>query len=104
LIEIHGVADSIAIYLHILQERLTCIPDGFQEGALQTTGKDSRSICTDCQTCCNVVQPNLSDSGLGGHLCAGSRCSGRFWASSERITECGRSGRCRVSVGGYSES
>jgi hypothetical protein len=72
LIEIHGVADSIVIYLHILQERLTCIRDGFQEGALQTAGKDSCSICTDSQTCYNVVQSNLSDSGLGGHLCGGS--------------------------------
>jgi hypothetical protein len=61
------MADSIAIYLYIFQERETCIRDGLQEGALQTAGKDSGSICSDGQTCCNVVQLNLSVSGLGGH-------------------------------------
>jgi hypothetical protein len=60
-------ADSLTLYLHIFQERLSCVWDGLQQGALQTAGKDSYSICTDTQTCCNVVQLNLSDGGLGGH-------------------------------------
>jgi hypothetical protein len=62
------VADSRVIYLHIFQERLSCIGNGLQEGALQTTNKDYQSICSDSQTCCNVVESNLSDSGLWGHF------------------------------------
>jgi hypothetical protein len=62
------VADWIGIYLYFFQERLNCIGNGLQEGALQTVAKDSCSICTDSQTCYNVVQSNLSDSGSRGHF------------------------------------
>jgi hypothetical protein len=68
------VADSMVIYLHIFQERLSCIRNCFQAGAPEAAGKDSHGICTGYQTCYNVVQPNLSGSGLGGHLCGGSWC------------------------------
>jgi hypothetical protein len=55
------------MYLYIFQQRLCCVRYGCQEGALQAAGKDFQSIRSDGQTCCKVVQSNLSDSGLGGH-------------------------------------
>jgi hypothetical protein len=64
--------DSMVIYLHIFQQRLSCIGDSLQERALQTTNKDIQSICSHSQTCCNVVESNLSDSGLWGHFWGGS--------------------------------
>jgi hypothetical protein len=67
------VADPMVVYLHIFQERLSCIGNGLHEGALQSTNKDFQSICSNSQTCCNVVESNLSDSGLWGHLCGGSQ-------------------------------
>ena len=66
-------ADLLAMYLHIFQDRLGCISHGCQEGALQTAGKGFQSAYSEIQTCCNVVQSNLSDIGLGGHLGGGSR-------------------------------
>src|SRR5258708_3121015 len=63
-----AVADSVVMYLYIFQQRMSCVGDSFQEGALQVAGKDFQSICSDGQTCCNVVESNLSDSELGGHL------------------------------------
>ncbi|KAJ7936063.1 hypothetical protein B0H13DRAFT_1853763 [Mycena leptocephala] len=60
---------------YIQQLRLNCVRDGCQ-GALQAAGKNFQSICSDGQTCCNVVESNLSDSGLGRHLGDGSRVSG----------------------------
>jgi hypothetical protein len=66
-------ADSLAMYLHIFQDRLGCISHGCQEGALQTAGKGFQSTYSEIQTCCNVFQSNLSDSGLGGHLGGRSR-------------------------------
>jgi hypothetical protein len=56
------------VYLHIFQERLSGVGNGLEEGSLEATGKDSHSISGDSQTCYNVVQPNLSDTELGGHL------------------------------------
>ncbi len=61
-------ADSLTMYLDIFQERLGCISHGHQEGAIQTTGKCFQSTYSEIQTCCNVAQSNLSDSGLEGHL------------------------------------
>jgi hypothetical protein len=58
------VTDSMVIYLHIFQERLSCHGNGLQGGALQITNKDFQSVCSNSQTCCNVVESNLSDSGL----------------------------------------
>lgn len=62
------VADPKIIYLYIFQERLSCIGNSLQEGAVQTTNKDFQSICSNSQTFCNVVESNLSDSGLWGHF------------------------------------
>jgi hypothetical protein len=67
------VADSVVTYLYIFQQRLSCVRDGRQERALQAASQDFQSICSDGQTCCNVVESNLSDSGLEGHLGGGSR-------------------------------
>jgi hypothetical protein len=68
-------ADSLAMYLHIFQDRLGCISHGHQEGAFQTAGKGFQSTYSEIQTCCNVVQSNCVDSGLGGIL------GGRSWGS-----------------------
>jgi hypothetical protein len=62
------VAEEVRIYLHIFQQRLGCIRNGRQEGALQTAGKGFQSTYSESQTCCNIIQLNLGDSGLGGHL------------------------------------
>jgi hypothetical protein len=70
------VADSVVTCLYIFQQRLSCVRDGRQEGALQAACKDFQSICSDGQTCCNVVESNLSDSELGRHLGIGSRVLG----------------------------
>jgi hypothetical protein len=61
------VAESRVIY-HIFQEGLSCIGNSLQEGALQTSNKDFQSIYSNSQTCCNVVESNLSESGLWGHF------------------------------------
>jgi hypothetical protein len=76
------VADSVVTCLYIFQQRLSCVRDGRQEGALQGTGRDFQSICSDGQTFCNVVESNLSDSGLGGHPGGRSRVSG------DRVLSC----------------
>jgi hypothetical protein len=62
------VVDSVEIHLHMFQERLSCVGHGLQERALKATGKNMQSICSDIHTCCNIVQLDLSDTGLGGHL------------------------------------
>jgi hypothetical protein len=66
--EIYGCSRLLTMYLHIFQERLGCISYGCQEGALQTARKGFQSTYSEIQTCCNVVQSNCGDSGLGGHL------------------------------------
>jgi hypothetical protein len=65
---------TVEIYLHMLQKRLSGVANGFQERGLKGSGKDFQSIRSDSQTCYNVVQANLSESGVGGHL--GHRSSG----------------------------
>jgi hypothetical protein len=61
--------------LHIFQERLSGVGNSLKEGSLEATGKDMHSISGDSQTCHNVVQTNLSDTELGGHLGGESLCS-----------------------------
>jgi hypothetical protein len=56
------------IYLYIFQERLSSVRNGLQEGSIEATGKEFGSISGESQTCCNVVQTNLSGADLGGHL------------------------------------
>jgi hypothetical protein len=62
------VTDLVEIHLDMFQERLSCIRNGLQERGLEATGKSMQSICSNSQTCCNVVQSDLSGTGLGGHL------------------------------------
>jgi hypothetical protein len=62
------VKDSVEIHLHMFQERLSSVGNGLQERGLEATGENMESICNNSQTCCNVVQLDLSNTGLGGHL------------------------------------
>jgi hypothetical protein len=62
------LAVIVEIYLHMFQKRLSGVGNGFHKGGSQGSGKDFHSICSESQTCYNVVQSNLSESGVGRHL------------------------------------
>jgi hypothetical protein len=62
------LADSVETHLHMFQERLSSVGNGLQERGLEATGENMESICSNSQTCCNVVQSDLSNTGLGGHF------------------------------------
>jgi hypothetical protein len=69
------VVVHFGIYLYVFQERLSGVRNGLQEGSIEATGKQFDSISGERQTCHNVVQTNLSDIELGGHLGGESLCS-----------------------------
>jgi hypothetical protein len=79
LSEIHYGPKFCKTYLNIFQERLSGVGYGQQERGIEGIGKNVQCIQSCSHTCRDVVQPNFSGSGLGGHLGGEDRFAWERW-------------------------
>lgn len=56
------------LYLNMIQKGLCCVQDGLKERGIKVGSKQLQGIDSHHQTCCNIVQSDLTGSGLRRHL------------------------------------